>query len=49
VIPVREGQIVLARLISAPDTVYALKFKNQVGADSWGGIRIDYLQADAKP
>ena len=48
-IPVREGQIVLARLISAPDTVYVLKFKNQVGADSWGGIRIDYLQGEARP
>ena len=48
-IPVREGQIVLARLMSAPQTIYALKFKNQVGANSWGGIGVDYLQGEAKP
>jgi hypothetical protein len=48
-IPVREGQVVLARLMSAPHTTYALKFKNQVGANSWGGIGVDYLQGDDKP
>ena len=47
-IPVREGQIVLARLMSAPHTIYALKFKNQVGADSWGGIGVDYVQGEAQ-
>ena len=48
-IPVQEGQVVLARLMSDPDTIYALKFKNQVGADSWGGIGVEYVQAEAKP
>ncbi len=48
VIPVREGQVVLARLMSAPHTIYALKFKNQRGADSWGGIGVEYVQFDSR-
>jgi hypothetical protein len=48
-IPVREGQIVLARLMSAPHTIYALKFKNQVGTGTWGGIGVDYVQHDSRP
>ena len=48
-IPVREGQIVLARLMSAPHTIYALKFKNQVGTGTWGGIGVDYVQGEVRP
>ncbi|MBN9691822.1 MAG: hypothetical protein J0M24_16395 [Verrucomicrobia bacterium] len=48
-IPVREGQIVLARLLSAPQTIYVLKFKNQVGAGTWGGIGVDYVQGEVRP
>lgn len=47
-IPVREGQIVLARLMSAPHTIYVLKFRNQVGTGTWGGIGVDYVQYDSR-
>lgn len=47
-IPVREGQIILSRLMTAPDIVYILKFKNQLGSDSWGGVSVEYVQFDTR-
>ncbi len=43
-IMVGEGQIVLARLVGSPSTVYAVKFAEQVGTPKWASIRIDYLE-----
>jgi len=41
---VREGDIVLARLIRSPAAVYAVKFTEQGGTQKWGSIRIDYVE-----
>lgn len=49
VIPVREGQIILARLIDTPNSIYVLKLKNQFGSDSWGGIQVEYVQFETRP
>lgn len=48
VIPVREGQLVLARLIDAPDTIYAIRLVDQRGADDWGSISVEYVTIDFK-
>lgn len=45
-IPVREGQIILARLIDAPLTVYAIRLVDQRGAENWGGIEAEYVQIE---
>jgi hypothetical protein len=45
-IPVREGQIVLARLIDPPHTVYAIRLVDQRGAENWGGIEAEYVQIE---
>ncbi len=46
-IMVCEGQILLARLISSPSTVYAVKIAEQVGTTKWASIRIDYMELKA--
>ena len=43
-IRVREGDIVLARLIKSPAAVYAVKFTEQGGTENAGSIRIDYVE-----
>ena len=46
-IPVREGQIVLARLLHPPHTLYAVKLVDQKGAENWGSIGIEYVEIDS--
>ena len=46
-IPVAEGQILLARLVQAPGTVYAIKFAEQKGDLDQGSIRIEYREFNA--
>lgn len=45
-IPVKEGQVVLARLIDAPRTVYAIKLFDQRGTEDWGSISVEYVEIE---
>ena len=47
-IPVKEGQVLLARLIIAPHIVYAIRLIDQHGSEDWGGISVEYLTIDLK-
>jgi hypothetical protein len=43
-IMVREGQIVLARLVHPPHLLYAIKLTDQKGTWDRGSIRIEYVE-----
>lgn len=46
---VREGPIVLARLLHPRHLVYAIKLVDQKGAANWGSIGIEYVVIDSRP
>jgi hypothetical protein len=51
-IVVTQGQIVLARQLQSPDTIYAIQFGEQKGSLDQGSIRIKYREfnvRDAEP
>ena len=45
-IPVREGQVILARLIDSPGTIYAIRLADQSGTTSWGRMSVEYVAVD---
>ena len=45
-IPVKQGQTILARLISSPRTVYAIRLIDQRGTLNWGSISVEYVCID---
>ena len=47
-IPVKVGQVILARLVKAPDTIYAMHLVYQGGAADWGSISVEYVEIDTK-
>ncbi len=46
-IPVTQGQVILARLIAAPEKIYAIQFTEQTGDLDHGTLRIEYREFDA--
>jgi len=45
-IPVKQGQIILARLIDSPRTIYAIRLIDQRGTLNWGSITVEYVGID---
>jgi hypothetical protein len=45
-ITVKEGQVILARLIDSPRTIYAMMLIDQRGTDRWGSIDVEYVSID---
>lgn len=47
-IPVKEGQVILARLIESPNTIYAIRLADQRGNADWGSITVEHVAIDTK-
>lgn len=45
-IPVKEGQLLLARHKGNTNTIYAVQLVDQEGASDWGSIGVEYLTID---
>lgn len=45
-IPVKEREVILARLIKFPETIYAICLTHQEGSSDWGSIKVEYVTID---